>query len=369
MPKTLFSRISFTGQSYDTGYALGGLLEQNPGLRRINVLSKAVNLRKLEKKITVLQEFCPSVVGEANGVADKLKIPVGSLAIFSDRLFTAGACSHFAMLPPITNNGHLLVGRSYEFSTRDEKNFAIIKADGYPAHIGFSLFLFGRFDGMNEHGLTVTMSSCEFGQPSHGDGLWFPFVLRAILDRCSKVDEAVYLLKHIPVRCCTNIIIADQYGKAVLAEIACYGNDRTISFRNGDAFLVSTNHYTNSDMLKYDNHHGKHSELRYRAIEKMITQEKGSISESSIKALLSAKIPDGLACHYYKNNLGTLHSMVFDATARKVDICFGSPAMYPFEPASFDEPSGTSVFSVAYNNEHPDNPKDFWQILPRGELT
>ena len=361
-----FSRFSCKGTPYSIGYALGDLLERSPELQEINIEQEEIDASALSKTTALLKEFCPNVIEEAYGLSEKLQIPVGRLTIFSDKLVSVGACSQMAFLPSITNNGHILVGRSYEYAPGDEKNLMNIKTDNYPAHIGFSLFLFGRFDGINEYGLTVTMSSCEFGQPSYGEGLWFPLVLRTLLDRCSNVEEAIYLLKQMPVRCCSNILIADRYGNASLAEIICYGDERRISFRTSDEFLISTNHYVNNDMLKYDNHHGYHSEIRYKAIEKMIKREKGNISESHIKALLSEKIPLGVCCPYYNDGLGTLHSMYFDVTDCTAELCFGSPDMHPFETISFDEANGMSLFPVDYINESPDDPADFWRTLPPG---
>jgi predicted choloylglycine hydrolase len=272
-----YSRFSKKGTSYEIGYELGELLEQSPDLQ-FNISNEEPDATVLARKTALLKEHCPNVLEEANGLIERLKIPAGRLILFNDRAISAGACSQMAFLPSITANGHLLVGRSYEFNPGDEKNFMNIKTDNFPAHIGFSLFLFGRFDGINEHGRAVTMSSCEFNQPSYGEGLWFPLILRILLDRCSKVDEALYLLKQLPVCCCSNILIADRDGKAAIAEIICYGDERKISVRTGEEFLMATNHYVNADMKKYDKNHGNHSEMRYKANEKMALREKGSSS-------------------------------------------------------------------------------------------
>jgi hypothetical protein len=55
--------------------------------------------------------------------------------------------------------------------------------------------------------------------------------------------------------------------------------------------------------------------------------------------------------------------MYFDVTDLKVDVCFGSPDMHPFETVSFDEPAGITLFDVAYENEYPDNPQEFWRVV------
>lgn len=361
-----FSKFSFRGSPYEIGYALGDLMLKNNQLREINVLPNELDSVKLKSKLDLIKQFCPNVIEEATGVTDKLKVQLGRLTIFNDDYLSIGACSQIAALPSITENGHLLVGRSYEWSPYDELNLIILKENNFPAQIGFSLFLFGRFDGINENGLTITMSSCEYGQPSFGYGIWFPLVLRIILDNCSTTDEAVYLLKQIPIRCSSNILIADQKGNAVIAEIACYGKDKKISFRRNEQLLISTNHYVNDDMICYDNHHGKHSEIRYKTIEHELTKSFGYVNECKIKELLSKKIPQGVCCHFYEDGLGTLRSLFFDVTDKRVDICFGSPNLYPFETVHFDNQTGFSLFSIEYINQYADNPNEFWQLLPKG---
>jgi len=367
--KLNFSRIAFQGSPYDVGYTLGGLVEKSPQLKEINILDKEHETVKLNKKLEILREFCPNVIDEAKGLSDRLKIPVARLTAFCDDLFLTGACSQIAALPPITQNSHTLIGRSYEWTPDDEMNLMIIKEEGFPAQVGFSLFLFGRMDGMNELGLSVTMSSCEYGQPSYGEGIWFPLILRTILDNCSNTNDAVYLLKQMPVRCSANILIADKCGTATIAEIACYGNDRKISLRSDKKLLIATNHYINDDMLKYDNHHGIHSETRYKAIEHRMKKAAGNITDNTIKMLLSDKMPDGVCCPYYEDGLGTLRSMIFDVTNQTVNVCFGSPHENLFETISFNEPTGSLLFSVDYTNEYASDPNEFWKILPPGGVS
>jgi len=129
----------------------------------------------IKQKKKLMDEFCPGIFEEISGLADSLNVPVGKIRILSDDCINAGACSQFTVMPNITENGEILLGRSYEYSADDELCLSVIRANGKPAHIGFSILIFGRFDGINEHGLTVSMSSCEFRQKPTGNGVFCPY--------------------------------------------------------------------------------------------------------------------------------------------------------------------------------------------------
>lgn len=359
-----FSRIAAEGSAYAVGTALGDLAEKHEILRKIGIASEPAQLSSVKEKRRLIQEFSPEINDEIDGLADRLKVKPEELNVLSDGSFPYGACSHFCMLPSITENGHVLIGRSYEWEPYDELNLTVLRVDGLPAQIGFSLFLIGRMDGINEHGLSVTMSSCEFRQHSYGKGMWFPLIIRILLNRCETTEEAVYLFKQLPVCCSVNFLIADRFGNASVIETACYGEEKRSSIRRSDSFLVSANHFENKDMKEFDRHHGYHSELRQRAIERFIETERGTASLQTVKAVLSAKIPDGAACPFYLDGLGTLRSMAFDLTARKAAICFGSPLLHDWHDISFDEPAGCSIFGKSYENESAQDPRNFWRFLP-----
>jgi len=56
------------------------------------------------------------------------------------------------VLPGLTASGHVLLGRSYAFDdTMDDLQLCTTRVAGKYAHVGFSLLLLGRLDGLNEH--------------------------------------------------------------------------------------------------------------------------------------------------------------------------------------------------------------------------
>lgn len=89
-------------------------------------------------------------------------------------------------------------------------------------------------------------------------------------------------------------------------------------------FLISTNHTVLQEIKPYEKIVIENSVIRYQAIEKVFS-EKEKISVKDLKSILSKPYPQGLCCHYYPEFFGTLRSMLFDTTEKKIEMTFGSP--------------------------------------------
>lgn len=368
-----FGKYVAEGTAYEVGKECARQLRKNARLQKSGVCPKEQEIRgeSLRNRQKLLEEVCPGILEEIQGVCDELKIPLGRMMVFQDFAMTpaeGGQCSQVAALPSITADGSLLVGRSYEYDLTDELCLCVTRAENKPAHAGFSLFLFGRTDGMNDRGLCVTMSSCAYMQRPSGTGVLFPMVIRALLDRCATVEDAVYLLKQIPICSNDNILVADAKGNAKIAEICSFGRTKRISFREGEEFLAATNHYQNPDMLEFDNHRGRHSVRRWRTACETLSRYRGEATEEVMKTLLEKRMPEGLACPYYYDGLGTLRSMFFNVTAGKLQVCYGMPERENWSAVALDAPCENIIFDVAVENEFAENPKEFWKTLPPGDL-
>ncbi|NOQ36286.1 MAG: hypothetical protein GQ569_10380 [Methylococcaceae bacterium] len=78
--------------------------------------------------------------------------------------------------------------------------------------------LWGVLDGMNEHGLSVSLSFGGKGVVTEGFGM--PIILRYILEFCTTVDEAVKVLCRVPAHMAYNIILLDAYGQVRNVELS-----------------------------------------------------------------------------------------------------------------------------------------------------
>ncbi len=333
--QVMFQHVVLRGSSEAVGRQQAEAMKQVPGWVQFLGSGRGVfSPQEFKRAWNCFSRYCPGLNEEIEGLAGGLGIPVEAVVYYAETYLQAGHCSQLAVLPALTAGGQTLVGRSYEFGdTADDFRLCSTFIDGKYGHIGFSSLVLGRGEGMNEHGLIVTHSSggMPIGRrtglrPALQDGLQFWALIRAILEGCRTVDEAMQLIADVPI--CGNpvLIVTDRSGQAALVEI--FGAHVAVKRIDGGSpqqYLHATNHFTLPEMVAHAPKVMANSPVRYRTIQAQLDRAGGRIGRETLKELLTAAYPAGLCCHYYGQFFGTLRSMVFDGTAGEVEICFGSP--------------------------------------------
>lgn len=360
--------VVLSGSAYEIGAAQANAVKDIPDWVQFFQSGSAVSERPaVEETLKLLRRFCPAVEEEMHGFCDTLKIPMGDLPYIAYTHLQPRHCSHLVALPEVTASGHTLVGRNYDFGdSMDDMRLCTTRLSGKYAHIGFSSLFFGREEGMNEHGLVVTASvgGIPVGlfrgmTPPQANGLQFWAHVRLLLEECRTVEEAQALWKEIPSSGNPILLIADRKGKAVLAE--GFGNHKALRpVENG--WAVATNHFTIEEMCVYHPTIMAHSQNRACAAARYLENQLGKVDMAGIKSLLGTKYPQGLACHFYEEWFGALHSMVFDLDEQRVDICFGSPAANSWY--GFDLQSAQPASYACILPQERTTP-EFWAQNPR----
>lgn len=213
----------------------------------------------VDHTLKLMETYCPGLVDEMTGFCEAAEIPLEKLAYLAMTHIGGQTCSHFAVLPQITENRHVLVGRNYEFNEKvDDLKLTTVFPEAGIAHMGFPTMFFGRNDGINEDGLSVTMSAggipvgIEKGmQPPIQNGLQFWALIRVLLATCKTVEEAEEKIAEFPCAGNPILILADKSGRASLAEI--HGPDKKITrITEEQPFIAATNHYQSSEMVRMD---------------------------------------------------------------------------------------------------------------------
>jgi predicted choloylglycine hydrolase len=291
----------------------------------------------VDRSMKLLETYCPGLLEEMTGFCEAAGFPLEKSAYLAMTHIGGKHCSQFVVLPAASANGHTLVGRNYDFSEKvdDLKLTTIFPAGGY-ASLGFPTLFFGRNDGFNEFGLSVTMTAgglpvgIEKGMQSPiQDGLQFWALVRTILDTCKTVEEAEDCISRFPCAGNPILILADKSGKASLAEI----HGPTVNFTRAEAhtrFLSAANHYQSAEIRAIDPTCMNHSATRLAAINRFLQDNAGKITLDGMKGLLGVPYPEGPCAHFYSEWFGTLHSCVFDVTDGFGEVTFGSPAVNPW---------------------------------------
>jgi predicted choloylglycine hydrolase len=353
--EAIFRHATLKGTSYEIGRKEADLLqkyypEEAEFFFKGNNFIKPAPKDSINKTVKLFDRLCPNINEEINGFADYFGRPAEEVIYYSFSCVSKGNCGQFAVLPQKTADKKIYVGRSYEWSEDDDKRLLTVKADGLYGHMGFSLLLFGRYDGINEKGLCVTMTNGIPCVMPEEDEFRFWMVIRILLDQCKDVAEAIELLGSIPMSSYCILLITDKNGQSSLAEICndvrCY---KRISSTLTEGYLCSTNHYTLPEMQHLVRNRMMQSVDRYNAVKDSL--DAGIVDKKAIRNILSQKIPNGLACHYYHDGLGTLWSILYDVADIQADICFGSPLANAWHSFDLNSPEGVTDYKAVLPDE------------------
>ncbi|HEQ72486.1 MAG TPA: hypothetical protein ENN69_08355 [Spirochaetia bacterium] len=307
------------------------------------------------------ETWCPGLNDEIEGFAEELGVSPESVVWYTATIPRSSNCSQFAILPDRSAAGTVICGRSYEWSLEDELTLRTIRIKGRYAHTGFSVFVFGRLDGLNEAGLWVSMTA---GNPGpnlpQNRGFRFWALVRTILDRAATVKEAVEIASSFPLAFEVTLLTADKSGHAALIE---KGPDYQSIARADSGVLFSTNHFTLPGVRERQPEIHRHSQLRSQYLAGALAR--GGLSSESAERILRAPFPDGLVTHYFSEWFGTLWSMYADLSTGALKVCFGPPDLTGNEYRAFSpsDPAGTQSFPV----EIPEAtaPAGTWVLIPR----
>ncbi|MDH4424646.1 choloylglycine hydrolase [Bacillus sp. AFS054943] len=352
------------GNHYQIGKKQGEFVKQHPYLIPQFIQQEhSVSDNYWKESRNILGQYCPGINEEIEGFCEVLKIPSKNMMYYYQTLLKAG-CSHCAVLPKKTDSEHTYVLRNYDLSPKiDDMRFCSTHVEGAYAHSGFSSQYFGRTEGVNEHGLSATFSAC--GQPvGNIEGLRKPkvnglqcfAVIRVLLEKCKNVQEAISLIKELPIASNINIIVADPINAA---HIEIFDGHKSITTNEDDnqAFIVSTNHAVSSSIQKLNNRKLEQSTKRYHILHEHINRDE-KLSMESLKGLVEEEYPVGLTVHNYEEWFGTLHSVLFDLHDCTMNICFGSPLFNDWYSLKV---GGSLPFSEVNVNFKNKTYTDFWR--------
>lgn len=108
--------------------------------------------------------------------------------------------------------------RNYDYHPDLMEGTQLLSAWNGKKVIATSDCLIGAVDGMNEDGLSISLTFG--GRKAVGFGFGIPFILRYVLEFCSNVEEAVEALTRIPSHMSYNITVVDKTGAFKTVRLA-----------------------------------------------------------------------------------------------------------------------------------------------------
>ncbi|MFQ7714939.1 MAG: C45 family autoproteolytic acyltransferase/hydrolase, partial [Agathobacter rectalis] len=132
------------------------------------------------------------------------------------------------------------------------------------------------------------------------EGLQYWIVVRALLENCRNVQEALSYIKDMPIAFHMNMIIFDKEEHAAL--IQTYAGKKAIRcITTEKALLFTTNHAVLDDDKHLESGAFKHSVQRINISREL--SNKTDITRNTLKEMLLSDYSEGLCFHHYRKVL------------------------------------------------------------------
>lgn len=319
--------------------------------------------------LALYDKYCPGIREELEGFSKEAKIPVKDIA-YTWMSYLVPRCSGLITLGSHMTDGHTRLARNYEFNLGDEDLIVCrTKPKGKYAHIGGSIAVFGRCEGVNECGLAVSMSSCGFPvsnmegmRPPAIKGLQFWAVIRSLLENCKDVEEALKLALEMPIAFNINLYLADASGVGALIE-TMNGEVAYEKITTSDAkhCLYGTNHIAIPSFQHLEPVGMRNSKVRFDKITEFVSSH-ASMTEPQIKEFLLKRYPEGMSVNYYDEYFGTIKSVVMDTVERKYSICWFGQEENGWEDYFAEQPIKEHEKEKVVVKEQGN--KEFFEVIP-----
>jgi len=316
------------GNHYDMGFYYGELLNKaGVSFGETIKLSDEQTAFGIES-LKICEKITPNICEEIRGLADGLKFSYERFACWLLTMYGFGdvhGCTCFCF----NDNGKIFLGRNSDMfpSLKATSESILYRPDNGYMFLGHSTSMVQMEDGINEYGLAIGMNflMTKYRKPGLNTGM----IIRYILENCKTVQEAVDLLKTLPISSTQNLMIADKGGdKAVVECSPC-----KMIVRRSDGFLVSTNHFVDKAMQSEHanpNDNWYLSKDRYETVQNALSNELSAKDRLYAQDILSGKM--GFLCQYDKKlNFDTIWSVVYGLTDMSIFCAEGNPSKTKFK--------------------------------------
>ena len=238
-------------------------------------------------------------------------------------------CTSFAAWGEKTDDGHLIIGRNFDFYAGDDfaKDKIIAFVNPLEGHKFMSVTwagMIGVVSGMNEHGLTVTINAGKSKVPLIAKTP-VSILTREILQYASTIDEAIAIAKKRQVFVSESLFIGSaKDNKAVTIEVSPK-NFGVYEVQNSNQ-LICANHFQ-SEAYSEDENNSKHileshSQYRYDRMEELLLQNEKLTPQIAVDILRNKEgLQDKLIGYGNEKALNQLlahHSIVFKPEQKMV---------------------------------------------------
>ena len=175
--------------------------------------------------------------------------------------------------------------------------------------ISVSDCLIGVLDGINEHGLCVSLTFG--GSRQVGDGFGIPIILRYILETCITATEAQAALKRIPTHMAYNVSISSANGDFFTAHL--FPGQDTIIHKNK---RIATNHQP------FDKNWESYAKATATLEREAVLEDLLKNTNRPFQQIVNSFHMPPLYSTNYNRGFGTLYTSIYYPSEKLVEICW-----------------------------------------------
>lgn len=316
----------FKKSHYEAGYNWGKVLYNNGKLISNNHTFKITEERKkfAKKCLPIYERYYPEILEEIKGLAIGQNSSYENFYTFLLSMYCFEFNNHCTCIA-VKDKENILLGRNSDFLVSLEKLYmnCLYNLDNAYAFNGNTTAFTEMEDGINEYGLAVGLT---FIYPTViKAGLNAGMLVRYLLEKCKTTDEAISLLKSVPIASQQTLTIADRIGNIVVVECNCEEIE-IISPSKERGFVTTANEFNSPKMKKFNNYEVDDwkAEERYFVAYNTLKKYKNNYSFDLMKDILSGKY--GFMCQYdRKTDADTVWSVIYDIDNSEIFRVEGNP--------------------------------------------
>lgn len=251
--------LEFAGSHREIGRQVG---EQYRKWGKKEVYISPIAETVYSKQLACYQKFFPQYVDYLEGISEGLgiskdKVIKSYLTGFLPNSIVS-KCSAFV----IKNNNGVLVGRNYDWRSASEEISSLLRY-GFTDNSSHSFtaitdmatwktgetikpyeFVIITEDAWNDQGLYISSN----GGPENKSylGMCSPHLTQCVAEQCETVDQAIELIKKVPVTESKMFTLADKSGNMAIVEKSI---DKGTYVRRAEDFILTTNHYNSPELI------------------------------------------------------------------------------------------------------------------------
>lgn len=252
-------------------------------------------------------------------------------------------CTSFAAWGSYTPQGHLLLGRNFDFnfvrSFDTDKIVMKVKPDRGFSYLSVSWTgMIGVVSGINEKKIAITINAAH-SSDKKSIGTPVSLVIRQVLLHSSTLQEAIDIIKESKVFVSDCYLIAD--GKTSQAVIVEKTPLRSGVLKAEGEFIIGSNHMLSSefsnDPANRKNIEGSTSLVRYNRMKTLLKGQAGKLTPAiAAEILRDSEVPGGIQGAYGNaaaiNAMIATHSVIIDVTDGILWVSRGPHQLGPYVP-------------------------------------